>query len=64
MGSLTPISGSKEHGQVLETSGAAQVEALAVGDAEVDEYVGSLVGEVDGDGKRLVVRNGHPGSGA
>jgi hypothetical protein len=27
-------------------------------EAEVDEYVGSLAGEVDGDGKRLVVRNG------
>src|SRR5665213_189305 len=31
-------SGSKEQGQVLEATEAAQVEALAVGDAEIDEY--------------------------
>ena len=28
-------------------------------EAEVEQYVGSLVGEVDEEGKRLVVRNGH-----
>jgi putative transposase len=28
-------------------------------EVEVQEYVGSFVGEVDEDGKRLVVRNGH-----
>jgi hypothetical protein len=31
---------------------------VAALEAEVDEYVGSLVDEVDEDGKRLVVRNG------
>jgi hypothetical protein len=37
--SLALASRSKEQGQVLEATGAAQVEALAVGDTEVDEYV-------------------------
>jgi hypothetical protein len=32
---LAPASGSNEHGQVLDAPGAAQVEALAVADAEV-----------------------------
>jgi putative transposase len=38
--------------------GARRMLAAAL-EAEVDAYVESLVGEVDGDGRRLVVRNGH-----
>ena len=41
----------------LAREGARRMIAAAL-EAEVDEYVGSFVGEVDGDGKRLVVRNG------
>jgi len=53
---------SKEQGQVLEATGAAQGEALAVGDTEVDEYVElnrgldpSLLGS-DGPLARLAAR--------
>jgi putative transposase len=42
---------------VLAREGARGMIAAAL-EAEVDEYVGSLVDEVDEDGKRLVVRNG------
>jgi putative transposase len=38
--------------------GARRMLAAAL-EAEVDAYVESLVDEVDGDGRRLVVRNGH-----
>jgi transposase-like protein len=38
--------------------GARQMLAAAL-EAEVDAYVESLAGEVDGGGRRLVVRNGH-----
>ena len=41
----------------LAREGARRMIAAAL-EAEVDEYVGSFIGEVDGDGKRLVVRNG------
>ena len=41
----------------LAREGARRMIAAAL-EAEVEEYVGSLVGEVDEDGKRLVVRNG------
>ena len=42
----------------LAREGARRMIAAAL-EAEVDEYVGSLVEEVGEDGKRLVVRNGH-----
>jgi putative transposase len=42
----------------LAREGARRMIAAAL-EAEVDEYVSSLVGEIDEDGKRLVVRNGH-----
>ena len=42
----------------LAREGARRMIAAAL-EAEVDEYVGSLVEEVDEQGKRLVVRNGH-----
>ena len=38
--------------------GARRMLAAAL-EAEADAYVESLVDEVDGDGRRLVVRNGH-----
>ena len=41
----------------LAREGARRMIAAAL-EAEVDEYVGSFVEEVDEDGKRLVVRNG------
>jgi putative transposase len=41
----------------LAREGARRMIAAALG-AEVDEYVESFTGEVGGDGKRLVVRNG------
>jgi putative transposase len=41
----------------LAREGARRMIAAAL-EAEVDEYVGALVDEVDEDGKRLVVRNG------
>jgi Transposase, Mutator family len=41
----------------LARDGARRMIAAAL-EAEVDEYVGWFVDEVDGDGKRLVVRNG------
>jgi hypothetical protein len=37
----------------------AQRMLLAALEAEVDAYVEAFAGEVDEDGKRLVVRNGH-----
>jgi transposase-like protein len=41
----------------LAREGARRMIAAAL-EAEVEQYVGSFVGEVDEDGKRLVVRNG------
>ena len=41
----------------LAREGACRMIAAAL-EAEVDEYVASLVNEVDERGKRLVVRNG------
>jgi putative transposase len=41
----------------LAREGARRMIAVAL-EAEVEEYVASFVDEVDGDGKRLVVRNG------
>ncbi len=41
----------------LAREGARRMIAAAL-EVEVDEYVGALVDEVDGDGRRLVVRNG------
>jgi putative transposase len=41
----------------LAREGARRMIAAAL-EVEVEEYVGSLAGEVDEDGKRLVVRNG------
>jgi putative transposase len=41
----------------LAREGARRMIAAAL-EAEVDEYVSSFVDELDGDGKRLVVRNG------
>ena len=41
----------------LAREGARRMIAAAL-EVEVEEYVGSLTGEVDEDGKRLVVRNG------
>jgi putative transposase len=41
----------------LAREGARRMIAAAL-DAEVEQYVSALVGEVDEDGKRLVVRNG------
>jgi hypothetical protein len=38
--------------------GAQRMLAVAL-EAEVDRYVSELAGEVDGEGRRLVVRNGH-----
>src|SRR5438093_11692352 len=42
----------------LAREGARRMIAAAL-EAEVDEYVASFVEEVDEDGRRLVVRNGH-----
>jgi len=42
----------------LAREGARRMIAAAL-EVEVDEYVGSFVDEVDGGGRRLVVRNGH-----
>jgi len=42
----------------LAREGARRMIAAAL-EAEVEQYVGSFVGEVDEEGKRLVVRNGH-----
>jgi putative transposase len=42
----------------LVAEGARRMLAAAL-EAEVDAYLSSLVGEVDDDGRRLVVRNGH-----
>jgi transposase-like protein len=41
----------------LAREGARRMIAAAL-EAEVEEYVGEFAGEVDGDGRRLVVRNG------
>ena len=41
----------------LAREGARRMIAAAL-EAEVDEYVGAFVGDVDENGKRLVVRNG------
>ena len=41
----------------LAREGARRMIAAAL-EAEVDEYLGAFVDEVDEDGKRLVVRNG------
>jgi putative transposase len=41
----------------LAREGARRMIAAAL-EAEVDQYVASFTGEVDGDGRRLVVRNG------
>ena len=53
--------GEEDEGRVtlddLAREGARRMIAAAL-EAEVDEYVGSFVDEVDEDGKRLVVRNG------
>ena len=53
--------GEDDEGRVtldeLAREGARRMIAAAL-EAEVDEYVGSFVDEVDEDGKRLVVRNG------
>ncbi len=53
--------GEDDEGRVtlddLAREGARRMIAAAL-EAEVEEYVGSLVEEVDEDGKRLVVRNG------
>jgi transposase-like protein len=52
-----------EHDEVTVTldelarEGARRMIAAAL-DAEVEQYVGSFVDEIDEDGKRLVVRNG------
>jgi hypothetical protein len=46
----------------LAREGARQMTAAAL-EAEVEQYVGLFTGEVDDDGKRLVVRNG-PAAGA
>ena len=42
----------------LAREGARRMIAAAL-EAEVDEYVAALVDELDEDGRRLVVRNGH-----
>ena len=44
----------------LAREGARRMIVAAL-EAEVDEYVGSFVDEIDEDGKRLVVRNGCDG---
>jgi putative transposase len=53
--------GEEDQGRVtldeLAREGARRMIATAL-EAEVQEYVGSFTGEVDEDGKRLVVRNG------
>ena len=53
--------GEGDEGQVtlddLAREGARRMIAAAL-EAEVEEYVGAFVDEVDEDGKRLVVRNG------
>ena len=53
--------GEEDQGRVtlddLAREGARRMIATAL-EAEVEEYVGSFVEEVDEDGKRLVVRNG------
>ena len=56
-----PVEGSDEVAVTLDElarEGARRMIAAAL-EAEVEQYVGSFVGEVDEDGKRLVVRNGH-----
>ena len=42
----------------LAREGARRMIAAAL-EAEVDEYIASLAGELNDDGRRLVVRNGH-----
>jgi putative transposase len=56
-----PVEGNDEVAVTLDElarEGARRMIAAAL-EVEVDQYVGSLVEEVDEDGKRLVVRNGH-----
>ena len=54
--------GEDDEGRVtlddLAREGARRMIAAAL-EAEVEQYVGSLVEDVDEDGRRLVVRNGH-----
>ncbi len=55
-----PVGGEDEGPVTLDDlarEGARRMIAAAL-EAEVDEYVGAFVDEVDEDGKRLVVRNG------
>ncbi len=56
-----PVGENNEEGRVtldgLAREGARRMIAAAL-EAEVDEYVGAFVDEVDEDGKRLVVHNG------
>jgi putative transposase len=63
MDDVRRIDGGREDAAVfsldeLAREGARRMIAAAL-EAEVDQYVTSFTGEVDGDGKRLVVRNGH-----
>ena len=56
-----PIEGNDEVTVTLDElarEGARRMIAAAL-EAEVEQYVTSLVDEVGEDGKRLVVRNGH-----
>ena len=56
-----PVEGNDEVAVTLDElarEGARRMIAAAL-EAEVEQYVGAFVGEVDEDGKRLVVRNGH-----
>jgi putative transposase len=63
MGDVRRIDESRASEQVAVTlddlarEGARRMIAAAL-EVEVDEYVSSFIGEVDEDGKRLVVRNG------
>jgi transposase-like protein len=55
-----PVEGADEVGVSLDDlarEGARRMIAAAL-EAEVGDYVGRFAGEVDGDGRRLVVRNG------
>ena len=57
-----PVGESNEQAQItlddLAREGARRMIAAAL-EAEVEQYVGSFVEEIDEDGRRLVVRNGH-----
>jgi putative transposase len=56
-----PVGEDNESRVTLDTlarEGARRMIAAAL-EVEVDEYVAALVDEIDEDGKRLVVRNGH-----